>query len=60
MVVAFQLVLGFCFVPFLCSNQFVTGIDYYTCRKDFGLLKVNFIHSIMGHRTGRIFATPGV
>jgi len=40
-------------VCFICSNLFISGIDYYTRRKVFGSLRVYFlfIHSIMGHRT---------
>jgi hypothetical protein len=35
--------LGSCVVCFLCSNLFYLGFDYYTCRKDFGSLKIYFI-----------------
>jgi hypothetical protein len=34
---------GSCLVRFFCSNQVISGIDYYTRRKVFGLLKVYFI-----------------
>jgi hypothetical protein len=39
----------------------ISGIDYYTRREVFGLLRVYFlfIHSIMGHRACSVFATPG-
>jgi hypothetical protein len=49
-------------VRFLCSNVFISGIDYFTRREVFGLLRVYFlcIHSIIGHRTCSAFATPGV
>jgi len=74
MVVGFGLGLSSCLVCFLCSNLFISGIDYYTCRAVFGLLKIYFIyrfcigfiywfyfiHSIMGHRVCSVFATPGV
>jgi hypothetical protein len=43
MVVVFGLGSGSCVVRFLCLNLFVSGIDYYTCRDVFGLLRVNFI-----------------
>jgi hypothetical protein len=43
MVVAFELGSGFCFVCFPCSNQFISGIDKYTCREVFESLKVYFI-----------------
>jgi hypothetical protein len=47
---------------FLGSNLFITGIDYSTHREVFGLLRLNFlfIHSIKGHRTCSVFATPGM
>jgi len=60
MVVAFWLELGCCLVCFLCSDQFISGIDYYTRREGLGSLRVYFIHSIMGHRAGSMFATTGV
>jgi len=60
MVVAFGLGSGFCLVHFLLSNLLISGIHYYTCRKVFGLLRVHFIHSIMGHHRSSIFATRGV
>jgi hypothetical protein len=44
MVVAFVLGLGSCFVRFLCSNLFISGIDYYTRREVFGSLKLYFIY----------------
>jgi len=47
MVVVFGLGSGSCLVRFLCSNLFISHIDYYTSRKVFGSLRVYFIHSIM-------------
>jgi len=44
MVIAFGLGLGSCFVCFLCSSLFISGIDYYTRREVFGSLKVYFIY----------------
>jgi len=44
MVVAFGLGSGSCLVRFLCSNLFISGIDYYTRREVFGSLKVYFIY----------------
>jgi hypothetical protein len=44
MVVPFALGSGSCLVGFLCSNQFILGIDYYTHRKVYGSLKVYFIY----------------
>ena len=44
MVLVFGLGLGSCIVRFLCSNPFMSGIDYYTRRKVFGLLWVYFIY----------------
>ena len=52
MVVAFGLGSGSCLVRFLCSNLFISGIDYYTRREVFGSLKVYFIY---GFCTGFIF-----
>jgi hypothetical protein len=43
MVVAFGLGSGCCYVRFVCSNLSISGIDYYTRREVFGLLKVYFI-----------------
>jgi hypothetical protein len=60
MVVAFGLESGLCRIDFLCCNRFMSGIDYYTRHKVFGLLSVDSIHSIIGHCTCSIFATPGV
>jgi len=40
MVVAFGLGSGCCLVSFLCSNVFISGIDYYTCREVFGSLSI--------------------
>jgi len=59
---AFGLESGSCLVSFLCSNLFISGIDYYTHCEVFDLLRVYFlfIHSIMGHRTCSVFETPGV
>jgi hypothetical protein len=73
MIDAFGLGLGSCLVHFLCSNLFFSGIDYYTRHEVVRSLKVylidrfciafiywfNFIHTIMGHRACRVFATPG-
>jgi len=47
MVVAFGLGSGSCLVRFLCSNLFISGIDYYMHHKVFGSLKVYFIYSIL-------------
>jgi hypothetical protein len=49
-------------VRLLCSNIFISGIDYYMRREVFELLRVYFvpIHSIMGHPACSVFATPGV
>jgi hypothetical protein len=44
MVVVFGLGLGSCVVDFLWSNLVILGIDYYTHRKVFGLLRVYFIY----------------
>jgi len=44
MVVAFGLGLGPCLVRFLCSNLFISGMDYYTRREVFGSLKVYCIY----------------
>jgi len=44
MVVVFRLGSGSCLVRFLCSNLFISGIDYYTRREVFGSLKVYFIY----------------
>ena len=44
MVVAFGLGLGSCLVRFICSNLYISGIDYYMRRKVFGSLKVCFIY----------------
>ena len=52
MVVAFGLGSGSCLVRFLCSNLYISGIDYYTRREVFGSLKVYFIY---GFCTGFIF-----
>jgi len=52
MVVAYGLGSGSCLVCFLCSNIFISGIDYYTRPKVFGSLKVFFIY---GFFTGFIF-----
>jgi len=60
MVVAFGLGSGSCLVCFLCSNLFISGIEYYTHREVFGSLRVYFIHSIMGHCAWSVFATPGM
>jgi hypothetical protein len=52
MVVALRLGSGYCLVRSLCSKQFISVINYYTCHKVFGLLKVYFIY---GYCTGCIF-----
>jgi len=52
MVIEFMLRSGSCLVRFLCSNLFISGIYYYTCREGFGSLKVYFIY---GFCTGFIF-----
>jgi len=44
MIVAFGLGLDSCLVRFLRSNLFISGIDYYTRREVFGLLRVYFIY----------------
>jgi len=44
MVVAFGLGSGSCLVRFLCSNLFISEIDYYMCHKVFGSLKVYLIY----------------
>jgi hypothetical protein len=44
MVVMFGFGSGSFLVWFLCSNLFMSGIDYYTCRKVFLLLRVCFIY----------------
>jgi hypothetical protein len=40
----------------------MSGIDYYTCREVFGMLRVYFlfIHCIMGYCACSVFATPGM
>jgi hypothetical protein len=45
MVVVLGLSSGSYRVRFLCSNLFISGLDYYTRREVFGLLKVNSIYS---------------
>jgi hypothetical protein len=57
MIVAFSLVSGSCLVRFLCSNQFIPGIYYYTRHVVFGSLKVYFIY---GFCTGFIFIGFGL
>jgi len=44
MFVVFGLGSGSCLVPFLFSNLFISGIDYYTRCKVFGLLRVFSIY----------------
>jgi len=44
MVVLFGLRSGSCLVWFLCSNRFMSGIDYYTNREVFRSLRVYFIY----------------
>jgi len=44
MVVVLGLGSGSCLVRFLCSNLSISGIDYYTRREVFGLLKVYFLY----------------
>jgi len=46
MVVAFGLGSGSYLVHCHCSNLFISGIDYYTSREVFGLLKVYFIYRL--------------
>jgi len=46
MVVVFGLWLGSCLVPVLCANLFISGIEYYTCRKVLGLLGVHLIYGL--------------
>ena len=52
MVIAFGLGSGSYLVRFVCSNLYISGIDYYTRREVFGSLKVYFIY---GFCTGFIF-----
>jgi len=52
MVVGIGLGSGSCLVRFLCSNLFISGIDYYTHRNIFGSLNVYFIY---GFCAGFIF-----
>jgi hypothetical protein len=73
-VVAFELGTGSCLVHFLCSNIFISCIDYYMRREvldrsrfilfiGFVLVLVYFsylIHSIMGHQACCVFGTPGL
>ena len=40
----FGLRSGSCLVRLLCSNLFISGIDYYMHREVFGLLRVHFIY----------------
>jgi len=44
MVVTFWLGSGSCLVSFLCSNLFISGIEYYTCHVVSGSLRVYFIY----------------
>jgi len=44
MIVVFRYGWGSCLVHFLCSNLFISGIDFYICRKVFESLKVYFIY----------------
>jgi hypothetical protein len=44
MVVVFRLVSCSCLVRFLCSDVFITGVDYYIPCEVFGLLRVYFIY----------------
>jgi len=60
MVGLFGLESGSCLVRFLCSNILMSGFDYFTRHKDFGLFRVYIINSIMGHRACSVYATPGV
>jgi len=60
MVVSFRLGSGSCLVRFVCSNLFISGIDYYMRCLVFRLLRVYFIHNIMGHRACSVFATSGM
>ena len=43
MVVVFGSGSGSCLVHFLCSNPFITGIDYYTHRDVFESRRVYFL-----------------
>jgi len=60
MVVAFGLLSGSWLEHFLCRILFVSGIDLYTHRKVFELLRVYFNYTIMGHRTCSVFSTPSI
>ena len=43
MVVGFGIGSGSCLVRFICSNQYISSIDYYTQREGFELLRGLFI-----------------
>jgi len=44
MIVVFRFWSGSCPVRFLCSNLFLSGIQYCTCHQVFGSLRVYFIY----------------
>jgi hypothetical protein len=44
MIVALGLESGSCLVHLLCSNLYITGIDYYTRREVCGLHILHFVH----------------
>jgi len=44
MVVVFGSGSGSCLVRFLCSNLFISGIDYWTHHKVSGSLRVRFMY----------------
>jgi len=46
MVDVFGLGLGSCLVRFLCSNQYISSIDYSMCRKVFESLHVHYLHGL--------------
>ena len=46
MVVVLGLGSGSCYVRFLCSNQSISGIAYYSRREVFGLLRVYFLYGL--------------
>jgi hypothetical protein len=56
MVVAFVLGSVHYLVRFLYSNIFISGINYYMYCEVFRLLRVDFIHSIMGHCLCTVFS----
>jgi hypothetical protein len=46
MIVVFGFSSGSILARFLCSSVLISGIDYYTCREVFGLLRVSFIYEL--------------